>query len=118
MRYDDVATLYCDAENGFLIVGYAEHGIDIYDAEREEWRHLDRNSGLAANDVNALAVVGDRDEVWVASDEGVTVSAGSDSAFYDSQNSELAADRVGALAAAPRRIGLARRRRRDLSRAG
>ncbi len=101
MHYDDVTALYCDAENGFLIVGYAEHGIDIYDAEREEWRHLDRNSGLAANDVNDLAVVGDRDEVWVASDEGVTVSAGSDSAFYDAANSDLAADRVGALAAAP-----------------
>lgn len=57
MRYDDVATLYCDAENGFLIVGYAEHGIDIYDANREQWRHLDRSSGLAANDVNDLAVV-------------------------------------------------------------
>ena len=101
MRYDDVATLYCDAENGFLIVGYAEHGIDIYDANREQWRHLDRNSGLAANNVNALAVVGDRDEIWVASDEGVTVSAGSDSAFFDSTNSDLAADRVGALAVAP-----------------
>ena len=101
MRYEDVTALYCDAENGFLIVGYAEHGIDIYDAERETWRHLDRNSGLAANDVNDLAVVGDRDEVWVASNEGVTVSAGSDSAFYDSANSDLTADRVGALAAAP-----------------
>jgi ligand-binding sensor domain-containing protein len=101
MHYNDVTALYCDVENGFLIVGYGEHGIDIYDAKREEWRHLDRNSGLAANDVNALAVVGDRDEVWVASDEGVTVSAGSDSAFYDAANSDLAADRVGALAAAP-----------------
>jgi ligand-binding sensor domain-containing protein len=101
MRYDDVATLYCDVENGFLIVGYAEHGIDIYDAEREEWRHLDRNSGLAANDVNALAVVGDRDQIWVASDQGITVSAGSDSAFYDAANSELLTDRVTALAAAP-----------------
>jgi ligand-binding sensor domain-containing protein len=101
MRYVDVATIYCDVENGFLIVGYAEHGIDIYDAGSDRWRHLDRSSGLAANDVNDLAVVGDRDEVWVASDEGVTLSAGSDSAFYDVDNSDLAADRVGALAVAP-----------------
>jgi ligand-binding sensor domain-containing protein len=46
-------------------------------------------------------VVGDRDQIWVASNEGVTVSAGSDSAFYDAANSELLADRVLALAAAP-----------------
>ena len=101
MRFGDVATIYCDAGNGFLIVGYAAHGIDIYDAGGDKWRHLDRSSGLAANDVNDLAVVGDRDEVWVASDEGVTVSAGSDSAFYDANNSDLAADRIGALAVAP-----------------
>jgi ligand-binding sensor domain-containing protein len=101
MHNDDVSTVYCDAENDFFIVGYAEHGIDIYDVADDEWQHLDRNSGLAANDVNALAVVGDRDEVWVASDEGVTVSAGPDSKFYDADNSDLAADRVGALAVAP-----------------
>ncbi len=100
LRYDDVSTLYCDAENGYVIVGYAAHGIDIYDAGSDEWRHVDRNSGLAANDVHSIAVVGDREQIWVASDDGVTVSAGSDSAFYDSSNSPLVAGSVGALAAA------------------
>jgi ligand-binding sensor domain-containing protein len=99
MRWNDVATLYCDAENGFLIVGFVEHGIAIYDADDDAWRHLDRNSGLAANNARRIAVVGDREQIWVASDEGVTVAAGSDSTFYDSGNSPLAADRVGALLA-------------------
>lgn len=99
LRYDDVAALYCDAENGFLIVGYAAHGIDIYDAGSDEWRHMDRNSGLAANDVHSIAVVGDREQIWVASDDGVTVSAGADSVFYDSSNSPLTAGSVGAVAA-------------------
>ena len=100
MRYDDVSALYCDAENEFLIVGYAEHGIDIYDAAGDEWQGMDRNSGLAANDVRRIAVVGDRRQIWVVSAEGVTVSAGSDSTFYDSTNSVLTADRVGSLAVA------------------
>lgn len=99
LRYDDVSTLYCDAENGFLIAGFAEHGIAIYDAEDDDWRYLDRNSGLAANNVRRVAVVGDRRQIWVASDEGVTVSAGADSTFYDNSSSPLAGDRVGALAA-------------------
>jgi ligand-binding sensor domain-containing protein len=99
LRWNDVSTLFCDVENGFLIVGFAEHGIAIYDAEEDEWRHLDRNSGLAANDARRIAVEGDRSQIWVASDEGVTVSAGADSTFYDSDNSPLETDRVGALVA-------------------
>jgi ligand-binding sensor domain-containing protein len=99
LRYNDIVSLYCDADNGFLIVGFAEHGIAIYDAAADEWRHLDRNSGLAANNARRIAVVGDRQQIWVASDEGVTVAAGADSTYYDSSNSPLTADRVTALAA-------------------
>ncbi len=100
MRYDDVSTVYCDAQNDFLIIGYREHGIDIYDAASDEWQHMDRNSGLAANDARALAVVGNREQIWVASNDGVTVAAGADSTFYNADNSELADNRVEALAAA------------------
>lgn len=98
MRYDDVAALYCDPANEFLIVGYAAHGIDIYDAAEDEWRHLDRSSGLAANDVQRLAVIGDRNAIWVVSGDSVTVAAGADSTYYDADNSPLAGDRIGAVA--------------------
>ena len=60
----DVSALYCDPANEFLVIGYAAHGIDLFDAARDNWQHLDRSSGLATNDVQQVAVVGDRDELW------------------------------------------------------
>ena len=98
LSYDDVSALACDAEAGYLVVGYARHGIDIYDAAEDEWRHLDRSSGLASNNVTALAVVGDLDEIWVVSNDGVTVAAGPDSTFYDATNSQLESNRIGSIA--------------------
>src|SRR5690606_32030296 len=98
LSYDDVSALACDAEDGYLVVGYARHGIDIYDAAEDEWRHLDRSSGLASNTVTALAVVGDLDEIWVVSNDGVTVAAGPDSTFYDATNSQLESNRIGSIA--------------------
>lgn len=98
LSYDDVSALACDAEAGYLVVGYTRHGIDIYDAAEDEWRHLDRSSGLASNNVTALAVVGDLDEIWVVSNDGVTVAAGPDSTFYDATNSQLESNRIGSIA--------------------
>jgi len=98
LSYDDVSALACDAEAGYLVVGYARHGIDIYDAGEDQWRHLDRSSGLASNNVTALAVVGDLDEIWVVSNDGVTVAAGPDSTFYDATNSQLESNRIGSIA--------------------
>lgn len=101
LSYDDVVDLACDPEAGYLVVGYAQHGIDIYDEARDEWRHLDRNSGLAFNRVQALAVVGELDEIWVVGAEGVTVAAGADSTFYTADNSPLESNRLGAIVADP-----------------
>ncbi len=98
LSYDDVSALACDAEQEYLVVGYARHGIDIYDAAENAWRHLDRSSGLASNNVLALAVVGDLDEIWVVSNDGITVAAGADSTFYDAGNSPLESNRIGAIA--------------------
>ncbi|MBK8046405.1 MAG: hypothetical protein IPK16_04290 [Anaerolineales bacterium] len=98
MKAQDVSALYCDTENQFLVIGYAEHGIDIYDVAADRWRHMDRSSGLAANDVKRLAVAGDRDAIWVVSSDGVTVAAGPDSDFYTPDNSPLTSTRVGAVA--------------------
>jgi len=98
LRYDDVSALACDADAGYLVVGYARHGIDVFDADENEWRHLDRGSGLASNNVTALAVVGDLGEIWVVSQDGVTVAAGPDSTFYDATNSPLESNRIGSIA--------------------
>jgi ligand-binding sensor domain-containing protein len=99
LSYDDVVDLACDPAAGYLVVGYAQHGIDIYDEARDEWRHLDRNSGLAFNRVQSLAVVGELDEIWVVGEEGVTVAAGADSTFYTADNSPLESNRIGAIVA-------------------
>ena len=101
LSYDDVVDLACDPAAGYLVVGYAQHGIDIYDEARAEWRHLDRNSGLAFNRVQSLAVVGELDEIWVVGEEGVTVAAGADSTFYTADNSPLESNRIGAIVADP-----------------
>jgi hypothetical protein len=101
LSYDDVVDLACDPAAGYLVVGYAQHGIDIYDEARDEWRHLDRNSGLAFNRVQSLAVVGELDEIWVVGEEGVTVAAGADSTFYTADNSPLESNRIGAIVADP-----------------
>ena len=101
LSHDDVSALICDAKNQFVVVGFTRHGIDIFDAAEQEWRHLDRNSGLASNDVNHLAVVGDREAIWVVSNDGVTVAAGQDSTFYNADNSPLADNRIGAIVADP-----------------
>ncbi|MCS6828099.1 MAG: hypothetical protein NZ553_15905 [Caldilinea sp.] len=98
LRYDDVSALACDAEAGYLVVGYARHGIDVFDARTGQWRHLDRNSGLASNNVRKVAVVGALEQIWVAADDGVTVAAGPDSTFYSAANSPLENNRIGAVA--------------------
>ncbi len=100
LRYDDVSALACDAEAGYLVVGYARHGIDVFDARTGQWRHLDRNSGLASNNVRKVAVVGALEQIWVIADDGVTVAAGPDSTFYSAANSPLENNRIGAVAVA------------------
>ncbi|MFO7631862.1 MAG: two-component regulator propeller domain-containing protein, partial [Caldilinea sp.] len=101
LSYDDISALLCDAEAGYLVIGYARHGIDVFDARTSEWRHLDRNSGLASNNVLDLAVVGALAEIWVAADDGITLAAGPDSTFYNATNSPLESNRIGAIAADP-----------------
>jgi ligand-binding sensor domain-containing protein len=96
---DTVTALACDAATGQLAVGYARQGIDLFDAAAGEWRHLDRSSGLASNNVRALALAGQA--VWVVADDGITVAAGMDSTFYNSSNSPLESNRVGSIVVDP-----------------
>ncbi|MBE2238145.1 MAG: hypothetical protein IAE81_10165 [Caldilineaceae bacterium] len=104
LSYDDVVDLVCNPDAGYLVIGYARHGIDVFDEQSGEWRHLDRNSGLAFNNVQSLAVVGALDEIWVAGEDGVTVAAGADSTFYNAGNSPLESNRIGAIVADADRV--------------
>lgn len=101
MRFDDVAALACDLENARLLVGYRTHGIDIFDVDANQWRRLDRSSGLGANDVRALAVDNDQDAIWVVAADGVTRAAGQDSAFFAAGVAPLETARVGAVTVSP-----------------
>ena len=88
MHFDDVSALYCSPEHGFLVVGYARHGIDLYDVKRG-WTLLDQRRGLLDNAVKALMVLGDREEIWVASAAGIAVVTESGVMVYDKNNTPL-----------------------------
>jgi ligand-binding sensor domain-containing protein len=95
MSFDDVSALYCDVEHRYLVVGYQQHGLDIFDADRGSWRYLGQAEGLQNNFVEAVTVVGDRNEIWVASGFGLSVipKAG-ETAFYDDNNSALETNQI------------------------
>lgn len=95
MSFNDVVDFYCDTDNGFMVLGYQRHGIDIFDIKTSEWLHFDRNRALVSDRVHKVAVRGNRDEIWVASDLGITVLGNileidnRRSSFYNSDNSPL-----------------------------
>ena len=99
LSFEDVSDLYCDVANEFLVVSYRSHGIDLFDAADNSWRHLDRNSGLAFNTADYVTVIGNQREIWVASAEGITVAAGQASRFFDAENTPLENTRLGGMLA-------------------
>jgi ligand-binding sensor domain-containing protein len=101
MRFTDVSALVCDAAGMRLLIGYAVHGIDIFDVASNEWERLDRSSGLGANDVRALALDNEGDAIWAVSSQGVTRAAGQDSAFFDMGSPPLDTLQVAAITVAP-----------------
>ncbi|MBX3015592.1 MAG: hypothetical protein KF832_28985 [Caldilineaceae bacterium] len=103
MHFDDVTALYCNAEAGFLVVGYAQHGLDIYDVQ-QGWTLLDQRRGLPQDRVNAVTVFGDREEIWVASDTGITILRDERVETYDSSNTPLDASPIHLLVAEPQGI--------------
>lgn len=88
MHFDDVSALYCSPDHGFLVVGYARHGLDLYDV-KQGWTLLDQRRGLLDNAVKALMVIGDREAIWVASASGIAVLSKSDVMVYDKSNTPL-----------------------------
>ncbi len=106
MSFDNVSDLYCDSTYGFMVIGYQRHGIDIFDANKDEWLHFDRNRALVSNVVRQLTVVGDRQELWIVSDLGLTVLENIPepnnrrSSFFNHDNSPLRELPIDAMAKA------------------
>ncbi len=101
MSFDDVSALFCDAEHGYLVVGYAQHGLDVFDAATNEWSHLDRNDGLGTDTVAHVVVTGDRDAYWVSSGIGLSVIRGDEAILYNAANSPLEVAPLHGLAVGP-----------------
>lgn len=97
MHFDDVATLACNAQAGFLVVGYRQHGLDVFDRKSGEWRLLDRAAGLQRDLVDAVAVVGNLDEIWVSSGFGVSVLTADGARFYDKNNTPLETNQINVM---------------------
>lgn len=95
MSFDDVAVIQCDTERRHLVVGYKQHGVDILDANTGAWRYVGQNDGLQNNLVEALAVVGDQEALWVSSGLGISVlTADGETAFFDEATSALETNQI------------------------
>ncbi len=101
MTASEVAALACVPEANALVVGYAESGIDIFDAASDTWNHLDRNNGLASDSITALAVAANFGALWIATSAGLTVLGDGPTqtqiSVLTGQNSPLQSNAVGAL---------------------
>ena len=101
MSYDDVATVRCAVDDNLLVVGYQQHGLDLYNAAGNEWTHIDRNGGLANDFVERVAVAASGRELWVSSGFGLTVLADEIATYYNVDNSPLVSNQIDALVTAP-----------------
>lgn len=102
MSFDNVSALYCNVEEGFLVVGYINQGIDIFDVNAAEWTYVDLPD---VGEIRALAAVDALAEIWIGADAGLLVVSNGDFSNrdvtrYSSQNSPLTDDAVQALTAA------------------
>lgn len=103
MSFDDVSAVECNADVGLLTVGYTRHGLDFFDVDANTWTHVDRGDGLADDFVDHVAVVGDREETWVASGFSLTVLSNGRSVTQTAGNSPLQGAPINALLAMPDR---------------
>jgi ligand-binding sensor domain-containing protein len=97
MRHRDVSALACDGAQGLLVVGYAEHGVDIYRERQRRWSYIERTPDVAAQGVTALAI-GEGGVVWVASRGALTAISGSSTETFDAGSSPLTGEEITALA--------------------
>ena len=94
MSFDNVRALYCNADAGFLVVGYADQGLDIFDANAAEWSYIGLDE---IGPIHALTADDALAQVWVGGDAGVALVEDGDVTLYSSQNSPLPDASVEAL---------------------
>lgn len=98
MSYDNVSTLWCDAERGVLVVGYTNAGLDLFDANANTWTYIGEGAGLAISGVRDLAVAGNLAPIWLATDEGLVAYEAGEVTIYTTENSPLVDNRIETLA--------------------
>jgi ligand-binding sensor domain-containing protein len=104
LSHDDVSALACNIDSGLLVVGYAQHGIDIFRSQDGRWMTVGADAGLAADQVSALAI-NSAGAIGVASDAALSILQNQNVTVYNADNSplqgeplrSLAADEAGAL---------------------
>jgi ligand-binding sensor domain-containing protein len=96
IRHSDVSALACDATQGLLAVGYAEHGFDLFRARQGRWYYVERSDEVAPQGVTALAI-GNGGVVWVASRGALASVNGTRISAYGSGSSPLTGEEITAL---------------------
>ena len=100
MSFNDVAVLNCSVENSFLLIGYQQHGFDIFDARTGIWQYTNQKNGLQNDFVDAVAVVGNREAIWVSSGFGISrLPRQGDPTFFTNNNSALETNQITAMTA-------------------
>ena len=99
MRYDDVSTLWCSAEDGLLVVGYTRQGIDLFNAREGVWTYVGPDEGLTVNGIRDIAVVDGGATIWLATLNGLLTYSDGEVATYTTDNSPLDDNRIEAIAA-------------------
>ncbi len=96
MDKNDVDTLDCCPDLNLLMIGYT-WGLDVFDANADEWLFLDEDAGLATDWVNQAAVIGE--EAWIVSSFGVSVIHADGSITpYDEDIGNIPEENVAAVA--------------------
>ncbi|MCC6458361.1 MAG: hypothetical protein IT328_25640 [Caldilineaceae bacterium] len=99
LRNEDVSTLWCSVEDGLLVVGYAQEGMDLFNARQGVWSYIGPDEGFTASAIRDIAVVDGGATIWLATPNGLVVYREGETTTYTTENSPLADDRIEALAA-------------------
>ena len=97
MHFNDVSVVRCYPAFDFAVVGYEQNGLDVYDATTNEWQSIGPADGLLAATVEDIAVIGNRDAIWVSSGTSLTALSNGQPAVYSENNSPLTGSLIGAM---------------------
>ncbi|MFO7682632.1 MAG: hypothetical protein R6X34_21555 [Chloroflexota bacterium] len=92
-----ISQLYCDEENGRLLIGY--NGLGVLDLNDGSWQRFTRSEGLAWDSVTDLAVSGA--DIWAASGYNGLAQISGDQITLHNAASGMPDEKAFALAVAP-----------------